>query len=214
MNGLVDYFDKIAEEFNGYYTSHRSSFIQEISYRIFRGPGLKKRFADTVKIIGGCNGAEILDVGCGPGVYTLYFAKKGAKVTGIDISRNMIELTRKRLLDAGVKDFNLILEDFLKYGFTHTFDYTLAIGFFDYVSKLKRDEYVNKLKRITKKKIIATFPKRFVFQTPIRKFLFLLKARQVFFYTKRMILDIAKRHNLKANFYNSGPIWTVEFTKK
>ena len=54
----------------------RFSLIQEIGYRIFRGPGLKKRFIDTTKIVGECKDAKILDVGCGPGIYAQYFAKK------------------------------------------------------------------------------------------------------------------------------------------
>lgn len=213
MNDLAYYFDRIASEFNGYYTGQRPSLIQEIGYRIFRGPGLKKRFSDTIKIIGECKGAKILDVGCGPGVYALYFAKNGATVTGIDISQNMIDLARRSLLNSGIKNFNLILGNFLECELPDTFDYALVIGFFDYINKSKRDEYIDKLKRLAKKKIIATFPKRFVFQMPIRRALFLIKRQPVFFYTKGMIINMAKRHGLKACFHNSGPVWTVDFTK-
>lgn len=214
MNELAYYFDRIADEFNGYYTGRRPSLIQEIGYRLFRGPGLKKRFADTVRIVGECKDAVILDVGCGPGIYAQYFAKKGAKVTAIDISQNMIELARRNLSKEGIANVRLIREDFLQHEVTDLFDYALVIGIFDYVNKPERDVYFDKLKRITTKKIIATFPKMFVFQTPIRRILFLIKRQPVFFYTKIMIMDMAKRHGLDANFYNSGPIWTVEFIKK
>ena len=37
----------------------------------------------------------ILDLGCGPGLYTEIFAEKGHKVTGIDISKNSIEYAKK-----------------------------------------------------------------------------------------------------------------------
>ena len=37
----------------------------------------------------------ILDLGCGPGLYTEIFAEKGHKVTGIDISKNSIEYAIK-----------------------------------------------------------------------------------------------------------------------
>ena len=37
----------------------------------------------------------ILDLGCGPGLYTELFAEKGHKVTGIDISKNSIEYAKK-----------------------------------------------------------------------------------------------------------------------
>jgi len=37
----------------------------------------------------------ILDLGCGPGLYTEIFAEKGHKVTGIDISKKSIEYAKK-----------------------------------------------------------------------------------------------------------------------
>lgn len=47
---------------------------------------------DTQKKKGKLN---ILDLGCGPGLYTEIFAEKGHKVTGIDISKNSIEYAKK-----------------------------------------------------------------------------------------------------------------------
>jgi ubiquinone/menaquinone biosynthesis C-methylase UbiE len=43
-------------------------------------------------------GERVLDIGCGTGDQAIYFAKKGAIVTGIDINPKMIELalTRKK----------------------------------------------------------------------------------------------------------------------
>lgn len=38
---------------------------------------------------------NILDLGCGPGLYCEIFAEKGQKVTGIDISKNSIEYAKK-----------------------------------------------------------------------------------------------------------------------
>ena len=47
---------------------------------------------DTQKEKGKLN---ILDLGCGPGLYTEIFAKKGHNITGIDISINSIEYAKK-----------------------------------------------------------------------------------------------------------------------
>jgi len=38
---------------------------------------------------------DILDLGCGPGLYTEIFALEGHKVTGIDLSKNSIEFAKK-----------------------------------------------------------------------------------------------------------------------
>ena len=42
---------------------------------------------------------NILDLGCGPGLYSEIFAEKGHKVTGIDISKNSIEYAKKSAKD-------------------------------------------------------------------------------------------------------------------
>ncbi len=42
---------------------------------------------------------NILDLGCGPGLYTEIFANKGHYVTGIDISKNSIEYAKKSAED-------------------------------------------------------------------------------------------------------------------
>jgi len=41
----------------------------------------------------------ILDLGCGPGLYTEIFAKAGHNVTGVDISKNSIEYANKSAAD-------------------------------------------------------------------------------------------------------------------
>ncbi|MCD6329211.1 MAG: class I SAM-dependent methyltransferase [Candidatus Cloacimonetes bacterium] len=42
---------------------------------------------------------NILDLGCGPGLYSEIFAKKGHNVTGIDISKTSIEYAKKSAFD-------------------------------------------------------------------------------------------------------------------
>ena len=45
---------------------------------------------------GVCSGSRVLDVACGTGVLMPYYIKRGALVTGIDISPEMIKLARKK----------------------------------------------------------------------------------------------------------------------
>lgn len=47
--------------------------------------------------------ATILDIGCGTGRHAIELARRGYKVTGIDLSDNMLERARAKALDAGVK---------------------------------------------------------------------------------------------------------------
>jgi ubiquinone/menaquinone biosynthesis C-methylase UbiE len=45
---------------------------------------------------------NILDLGCGPGLYTEIFAEKGHSIMGVDISKNSIEYARKSAKDKGL----------------------------------------------------------------------------------------------------------------
>ena len=47
-------------------------------------------------------GSKILDVGCGTGRHSIELAKRGYKVTGVDLSSGMLEVARAKALLAGV----------------------------------------------------------------------------------------------------------------
>ncbi len=57
---------------------------------------------NTLKLIGDVKGKSILDAACGPGKYAEILIKKGANVTGFDISPQMIKLARERNSESGV----------------------------------------------------------------------------------------------------------------
>jgi 2-polyprenyl-3-methyl-5-hydroxy-6-metoxy-1,4-benzoquinol methylase len=45
--------------------------------------------------LGGVNGLELIDVGCGTGRLSRWFVNRGAKVTGVDFSGGALEIARK-----------------------------------------------------------------------------------------------------------------------
>jgi len=47
------------------------------------------------------SGQRVLDAGCGPGVLTRRLAERGAHVTGVDLSEELIGVARERLSDLG-----------------------------------------------------------------------------------------------------------------
>ncbi|MBP7737656.1 MAG: class I SAM-dependent methyltransferase [Spirochaetes bacterium] len=65
--------------------------------------------------------SEIIDFGCGPGLYTTRFARKGIGVTGIDFSKRSIEYARRAALDEKL-DINYICSNYLDFEISRTFD--------------------------------------------------------------------------------------------
>ncbi len=60
------------------------------------------------RLIGDVAGARVLDLGCGSGPYSVWFAERGAQVVGLDLSQTMISLARQRARERGVNaDFRV-----------------------------------------------------------------------------------------------------------
>ncbi len=51
--------------------------------------------------------AKILDIGCGTGGHTLELLKKGYNVTGIDVSKDMLNVAKEKLIDLNLFSNNL-----------------------------------------------------------------------------------------------------------
>jgi len=77
-------------------------------------------------LLGEVKGKRILDAGCGEGYLTRYYASKGAHVTGVDLSSNLIEIARDKSpedLDLDYKVDDICHMDFIA---TATFDIVLC----------------------------------------------------------------------------------------
>ena len=88
-------------------------------------------------------GASLLDIGCGPGLYTTQFAKRGLRVTGLDFSKNSIDYAKAH--DSGSK---YVLGDYLAMDFENAFD-VITLIWCDY-GALIPGERRELLKRVAK----------------------------------------------------------------
>lgn len=76
-------FGKIAEHYDKWYQSQRGSLYDKV----------EKQTLDRLLPEAG-KGSKLLDIGCGTGHWSAYFARKGFDVTGVDISERMVQVAR------------------------------------------------------------------------------------------------------------------------
>jgi ubiquinone/menaquinone biosynthesis C-methylase UbiE len=76
-----------------------------------------------------CPNKKVLEYGCGLGSYSFFLAKKGATVTGIDISNVEIEQAQKRARSEHLEKTNFCVMDAEALGFdNNTFDLVCGTG--------------------------------------------------------------------------------------
>ncbi len=74
----------------------------------------------------GRDGAKILDLGCGPGLYAQRLAKKGYAVTGMDFSRRSIAYARERAAEEGL-GIEYIYSNYLELDCEEAYDLVMLI---------------------------------------------------------------------------------------
>ncbi len=87
------------------------------------------------------DGASLLDIGCGPGLYTKRFAEHGISVTGLDFSERSITYAREH--DA---KSDYVLMDYLQMDYDNAFD-MITLIWWDY-GALIPGERINLLQRV------------------------------------------------------------------
>lgn len=79
------------------YTEFAHEYDEAITSNIYNGeyerPSLMRLLPDV-------DGKTVLDLGCGPGVYAQDLASKGARITALDASKEMVAITQKKLGNA------------------------------------------------------------------------------------------------------------------
>lgn len=88
------FHDKLAENIRGQRINVRRLFESVTAP--------ESKFA--LSALGNISGRKVLDLGCGDGEASVYFAKKGAKVWAVDISPEMIKVVKKLAASNGVSE--------------------------------------------------------------------------------------------------------------
>ncbi len=93
---------------------------------------------------------KVLDIGCGNGRNSLYLAKQGFKVQGIDFSKNSIEWARQNAIESSIEaDFiNQSIFDFDAP--TCSYDYIYDGGCLHHIKPHRRAKYLSKVHSLLK----------------------------------------------------------------
>jgi SAM-dependent methyltransferase len=205
---VLEFFDGYSRDFNAIYGSKNTPFNRLID-RLFR-KSMRLRYAKSLE---GCElseGGSVLDIGCGPGHYSVALASKGAaRVLGIDFAHGMVELAQKNAELAGVeRRCEFVTADFMTYPFKEAFDYSIVMGFMDYVRDAR--PVVERVLSLTRSKAFFSFPAEGGFLAWQRKVryrgrcdLFLYNHDQI----KRLLRDLgcrrAKLQRISRDFFVS-----------
>jgi 2-polyprenyl-3-methyl-5-hydroxy-6-metoxy-1,4-benzoquinol methylase len=94
--------------------------------------------------------SALIDFGCGPGLYTTRFARKGIKTTGIDFSKRSIEYAKRTAIDEKL-DIDYINMNYLDYESDGKYDLIIMI-MCDYcaLSPKQRKNILNKFRKLLK----------------------------------------------------------------
>ena len=182
------YWDRHYREFDQIY-SHQKSGLGNLLDKILRRDmyqRLEFALANSEPIAG----RAVLDVGCGSGRFCLEFAKRGARrVTGIDISQNMIGLADRLAKEAGVRgvcDFRK--SSILEFEPVTAYDISIAVGLLDYIKDPLPT--LAKLSKLSQELVILSFPRLFTWRAPIRKLRLLLRRCDVYFYSRSRVISL------------------------
>ncbi|MFC9221458.1 class I SAM-dependent methyltransferase [Streptomyces hygroscopicus] len=93
-----------------------------------------ERLLDTSPLLAFPRGARVLDLCCGPGVFTVPLARRGYDVTGVDRSPAMLDRARKLAAETGAT-VRYVQADVLEYTEPEAFDVVLnmftSFGYFE-----------------------------------------------------------------------------------
>ncbi|MFW9866478.1 MAG: class I SAM-dependent methyltransferase [Candidatus Thorarchaeota archaeon] len=107
-------YNQIFENEKVYYSKKKANQRTELDLE--KEQFFKNAYVKLKKFIGKVEGKAFLDVGCGKGSLSIYLAKKGGKVIGIDLSSNFIEFCKEeaKKLDLKIdfREMNAQIPDF------------------------------------------------------------------------------------------------------
>jgi len=156
LNTVEKFFDQYAHDFDAIYGT-KQNLLNKIINPLFR-KSMWIRYEKSISYSDPIENKSVLDIGCGPGHYSIALAKKGAKkVLGVDFADGMIEIAKNRAKNEGVEDkCEFINKDIFEFKDEKVFDYSIIMGVMDYIEH--PEEMIEKVISLTSGKAYFSFP--------------------------------------------------------
>ncbi|MDP2749240.1 MAG: methyltransferase domain-containing protein [Nanoarchaeota archaeon] len=122
---------------------------------------------------------SVLEIGCGTGYYTAYVAERCKKLTAIDLSEKMVQLTSKKIKKLGLENVDVQNMDINKFSSDQKFDKVFCIGVLDYVKEPL--SFLQKCSNLSSGSIIVTAPNKSVFSKTMKVYAKLTKAEHKYY---------------------------------
>jgi ubiquinone/menaquinone biosynthesis C-methylase UbiE len=197
---VQSYFHLTAKQFDTLY-SEPNPFLRLFNH-LFRS-AIFERSEKAIQECMECEASSVLDVGCGSGVNTVFFAQNGvSRVVGLDYAGNMLDIARGRI----PKDLEGVIEyidsDFSLWESDSKFDCVVGLGFFDYLDQPR--VFLEKMARHAEKKVIFSVPGKKNLRGFIRELRYRMKRCPVFFYSKDELIALCDIPGFDAEIQTIG----------
>ncbi len=144
----MSYFDEVANKYDSWYTTPMGRFVDEVETRL------------AFELFTPEKGMTVLDAGCGTGNFSIKLAERGAPVTGIDLSTEMMAVAQEK---ARRRDLNI---EFLE---MNIYDQAFPDNYFDGVFSMAVFETLDESQQAFKELMRVLKPGKFLMIGTIRK---------------------------------------------
>lgn len=171
-NIVKEHFSKRSEYWDSLYDDSN----QKQNFTRFELKRRKEIVFDFISKLDNNKDITALDLGCGAGQYLLGLLDLGIKSYGADISKDMLMISREKLLKANLNNHNLICADCYSVPLpSNKFDVIICIGVLEYLNK--EENALSEMKRMLKPggRLIVTLPNFYKLRNLINPYYYLIR---------------------------------------